>query len=224
MQTTRSFWRKLLKVEPDISAYQWFIDRIRENWIFIVGTAGSGGFMTYLAAITKWLEPWGPIGWGVIGLGSIIITNLGIAIAFYIYAVAKQRSVQLRYIESKIGSSSANILAPIHHNERINLVDFFHPFYKPTKQVRFENCDLMGPSNILIAGCMFDGCNFVDCETVIVLPDSQLRGVTFFEGCHFVNSRLYRCTLFMPMETYRTFPDLMKVGLPIISDGNAGEA
>lgn len=179
--------------------------------------------MTYLASITKWLEPWGPIAWGAVGLGSVLIANLGVAIAFYIYSLSRQRVVQARYVDAKINSSSVNVLAPIHQNERINLIDFFHPFYKPINQMRFENCDLMGPCNLALQeGCSFLGCNMEACEIVVVRPHVPITGATAFAGCQFINCRIFRATLLMNSATYNALPPLFKANVLVISDGTAG--
>ncbi len=216
-------WRRFLKIEPDISTWQWFVDRLRENWVLIVSAFGSGGVITYFAALSKWLEPWGPIGWASLGLASALVTFMIISISYYIYASAKQHSVSSDYVKLKIASASVNVLAPIHQNERIALVDFFHPFYKPSKFLQFENCDLMGPCNTFVIGATnFNGCKFFDCEMVIVKENILLMGAAIFDGCHFINCHLYRITLLVTAETYKKLPQAMKDGTPVISDGKTG--
>jgi len=127
------------------------------------------------------------------------------------------------YLKRKAQASTTNVLNPIHENERINLVDFYHPFYRPTENARFENCDLMGPAWINCDGCQFLHDGFFDCEIVIVRPDRPVGGASQFKFCTFTRSNFYRVTFLMNYESYKHFPDDFRAGIRVISDGRIGD-
>jgi hypothetical protein len=203
------------------SAFSWCSDWIVEHWPTLFAALFGGGGMTYLSIITGWIEPWGPVGWGAIGLSSFLISLIAIAIVYYIFAVAKQRSVQSDYVRRQLDAGRINVLSQVYQRERISVSQFFHPFFRKLKQVRFENCDLMGPCNIIVHGSFIDNCEFIDCEIIIARPDRPIKSAVIFEGCHFVNTRVFLVTLILPFTEYNRLSEKMK-GITVISDGRVG--
>ena len=78
---------RLLKIEPGVTLGQWLYDRITNNWAWLVALfAGSG--MSYLAVISQWIKPWGPIGYGAIGLVSALLIYLGLSYGYALISLA----------------------------------------------------------------------------------------------------------------------------------------
>jgi len=186
-------------------------------WLF--GIFGLAAIMTYLASITDWINAYGPLAWGGIGVATFVALTFGL----YLYGRYQANSAHADYVNRKAQASTTNVLNPIHENERINLVDFYHPFYRSTENARFENCDLMGPAWINCDGCQFLNDTFFECEIVIVRPDRPVRGANRFKFCTFTRSNFYRVTFLMNHVSYLQFPEDFRAGIPVISDGRIGD-
>ncbi len=138
------FFKRIFKIEPEITLGQWAYDRITNNWIWIVSIIGGGG-LSYLATITAWIKPWGPVGYGAVGLATALVIYLILSFGYSFIGRARERSAQADYIRSRARQSTVNVLAPVHSHEKIELSQFFNHFYLPTENVRFEDCNLIGP-------------------------------------------------------------------------------
>jgi hypothetical protein len=140
---------RLFKIEPGVTLGQWVYDRITNNWVWLVAAFGGGG-MSYLAAISEWIKPWGPVGYGAAGLGFGLLIYLIVTYGYAAVGRARERNAQADYIRSRANLAGLNVLAPIHNHEKIELIQFFSHFYIPTENIRFEDCDLVGPATIVI--------------------------------------------------------------------------
>lgn len=199
-------------------AFSWAIDQAIERWPSIVILVG-GSIMSYLAAISHWLAPYGPVAWGAVGIASVLV----LALIYWLYGTARVKIGVSDYVRAKAQTAAVNVLAPTHNNERIDLPQFFHPFYKPTEHVRFENCELFGPASLVIDGCTIVNSGFFDCELVIARPDRPIKGAMVFKHCTITRCSLFRVTFLMKYDTYKNLPDEMKKGLVLISDGRIGD-
>jgi hypothetical protein len=108
-------------------------------------------------------------------------------------------------------------------NEKVELSDFYHPFFRPVQNVRFEDCDLFGPCLAFVDGCNLSFCEFHDCEYIIARTDRPVLGATRFVNCTFYRCRLYRVTFILNYEAYKSLPYALKAHLPVISDGRIGD-
>jgi hypothetical protein len=139
------------------------------------------------------------------------------------FAHARSQLALAKYAREKASASGTNTLAPTHEHERIELWTFYHPFYRATENVRFENCELFGPANIAAQDCAFVDGEFHECEIIIVRPDRPVKGAMLFRRCNFVRFRLYRATFLMNIETYNSLPAEMRASVRVISDGRIGD-
>ena len=201
---------------------------IQSLWSFLVDLAinhyptvlsvvfGTG--MIYLASISKWLEPYGPVAWGGVGIISVFLLSL----AFYWAGWARRHFAIASYAENKGKNSSVNTLSPTHTHERINLGDFYHPYLEPTSQVRFQDCHIYGPALVAMFGAGYlSGVKLPDCD-VVILSDEQMRGksrpplgAVLFVGCTFINCSFYRVTFLLPQAEYEGNPAWKT--LPVVS-------
>jgi hypothetical protein len=199
------------------AALTWIVGQAINNWPAIVVIAG-GSLMGYLAAISDWLASYGPVAWGGVGLISI-----GVMVGIYfLYGVAKSRVALADYTKGKTIAVSTNVRASTHREEKLNLIDFYHPFFEALENVRFDDCDLFGPASIIIEGGTFLRCAFIDCELVIVRSDRPVKGATVFRHSTFDRCKLYRITFLMNLPAYHANPEMRK-HMPVISDGRAGD-
>lgn len=196
----------------------WLADQAIEHWVTILSVVG-GGLMSYFASISNWLSPYGFVAWGGVGVVTILLLSL----AFFLFGVAREKVTIANYTMAKSTATGTNTLASVHQDERIDLSTFYHPYFRATEDARFENCELFGPALIFADGCNFLHGSFIDCEIVIVRPDRPVKGVMAFKHCSFVRFTLYRATLLMNIEMYKSLPDEVKKMVPIISDGRVGD-
>ena len=175
--------------------------------------------MSYLASISGFLEPYGPVVYGVVGLLSLLL----FALVYWIYGMAISKVALAGYTKRKTEASGASVLSPVQENRQLNLADFYHPYFRSTENVRFENCDLMGPALVHIDGCNLRDGGMVDCEIVIARPDRGIKGAVAFKFCTFVRCHFYRATFVLSIDQYRNFPDYFRQNVPVISDGRIGD-
>jgi hypothetical protein len=213
---------RLFKIEPGISLGQWLYDRITNNWTWLVAIFGGGG-LSYLAAISEWIKPWGLVGYGAVGLVAALLIYLVLTTGYAAIGKARERNAQAEYIKGRSHQVSVNVLAPVHDYEKIDLIQFFSHFYLPTENVRFENCNLMGPFMIAIDGCQFLNCRFIDCEIVIARSDRPVKGATMFKFCTLVRCKIFRVTFVMNYDAYKKMPAEFRTGVAVISDGRIGD-
>lgn len=200
-------------------AWGWVLDKIIEHWPVLLTTVIGGGGMSYFAYLTDFLRPYAPFSWGSVGLLSMLI----ISACYLLYASAKEKSAISNYTDKKSSVIGANVLAPTHQDERIDLMIFYHPYFKLTENVRFENCELMGPAYIHLDGCTLSTCTLNDCEIVIVRPDRPVKGVIAFKHCVFFRCYFYRVTWLMNYDNYKALPPEIRSATTIISDGRIGD-
>jgi hypothetical protein len=201
------------------SIFSWLGDKFIEHWPVLFAVFVGGGGMSYLASITHWISAYGPAAWGGVGILTILILSF----TYFLYANARMKLSSAEYQRRKGEIYGTNVLSPVHENERISLADFYHPFFRPTENARFENCDLMGPALVAVNGCNFLHGSFIDCEIVIAREDRPVKGAMMFGFCTFLRCRLYRVTFIVNIKQYRNFPADMRAGVPVISDGRIGD-
>ena len=199
--------------------WEWLLDKFIEHWPTVAATIFAGGGMTYLASITDWLHEYGPVAWGGIGLFAMLITSC----TYWLFGSGRKNMAIAEFSKSKAETSGVQVLAPGHTNEKINLVDFYNPFFKSTSNVRFENCHLIGPAFVLDSGGTYDEVAFIECEVVIIRQDRPIVGAMKFERCAFLRCHLYRVTLAMSLDKYEKWPEDLRKGLKVISDGRIGD-
>jgi len=175
--------------------------------------------MAFLGSISDSLNQYGPIAWGVAGLLAILL----IAVAFALFGYWSEKTAIADYARKNAIAISTNPLSQVHNTEQIMISDFFHPYHKIYENIRFENCDLIGPGIVFSESGSFDNCHWSDCQIVIIRTDRPITGAIHLKrpvilGCH-----LYRITFLMTIVQYQLMPAIMQGGLPVISDGRVGD-
>lgn len=200
------------------SGLDWLVDFAVEKWPYILAAVG-GTVMTVLAAVTKWLAVYGPVAWGAIGIASFLILAGGLRVI----ATAQQILAHNRFAKKREQTTGINPLDDHFSRQRINLADFFHPFYKPTRLAKFQDCEVFGPAVIIIMSGTLDGCTFNGCEAVIVKRQVMVIGAIAFEKCTFERCAFYRVTFLLVKELYLHMMEQSRGDrMPVISDGTAG--
>lgn len=187
-------------------------DKLVENWQpLLVSLFGSGG-MTYLASISNWLRPYGPVAWGMVAL----LTLIGFALIFMAYAWGRHRLTMANLLTIKASTSKGNILAPAHEYEYLDLGEFYLPGVMSVSNKRFEHCHLLGPLSVVLAEhCTIAHCGFVDCDVVVVDEGAGLSNVLVFKDVNILHSRIQNVTFVMGAAQWKLTSGLHS--LPVIA-------
>ena len=102
----------------------WIWDWLIEHWPAL-SVAGVLSGMTYLAAISQWLNAYGPVAWGFAGLLGALIT----ALIYWVYAFAAQKIAVSAFV-AQVSKPADNInpLEDAFHKRRIKIQDLVDPF------------------------------------------------------------------------------------------------
>ena len=192
--------KRILKIESGVSLWQALADHFTDHILEWVMSLSGGALMAYLSALSAWVNAWGPIGWGAIGILSFLILMLGISIGSYLRAGADSKRALAKFTESTLKTASVNVLLDNFASQRINLSDFYHPFFKSIKYAKFTKCEIFGPAMMLPTQCTFDKILFQDCDVVIVNIPATAHTLTRFESCTFDQCSFYRITLFVSRD------------------------
>jgi hypothetical protein len=200
------------------SGWAWISDWLIDHWPQIVWIGGASG-MTYLASITVWLNNYGPVAYGAVGLSTYLIFMIGYAI----YGIARKKIALSRLADERWKAGSINPLEGNFNKRRIKLSDFFDPFYKSIQTAKFQDCELLGPSNVYLMGCTLSHPTFSSCQVVIIEQGKKVIGVTAFENCIFERCKFYHTIFYFTRSQYIDTKGKSGKGIEVISDGKAGD-
>lgn len=195
------------------SLVEWVIEYRSAIWA-MVGTT----LMSYVGAITDRVAAYGPAGIALFGIAAGYLLVLMALLASVVHA----KYTRTRLMRHHAESATVNVLADDFRNIRIRLSDFFHPYFQATTGARFQDCEMIGPSNVVILDhCSLDDCGFIDCQAVIVKTDVALKGASGFRKCAFSRCKFFGATFFLPKDLYDR---MIEMGadpkhFPIISEG-----
>jgi hypothetical protein len=193
-----------------------------EHWLDIALVFSASGAMAWLSSFSEQVSAYGPFGYGVVAAVTMIASVTG----YYLLQLAGFYRWNRGYLERAARSQTVNVRAPSHINSRMHLYEFYHPGCQPVPNVLFENCDLIGPSAVLLKAGQTINCTFIDCEIVVMSPKRRTKCAVTFQNCQFVRCTFYRVVLLISVEQYHFWvannPEIC-TGTPVISDGTVGE-
>lgn len=215
----KRLYEQVLRIEPGISLGQWIYERLTNNWMLLLSLSGGSG-MGYLASITTALEPYSPVVYGAIGLGAFFGVWVLAAFAGFLRAAAGKRRAERETIEKWTERVHAfNPLAREFTSQRIRLADLAHPISKLIDGKRLINCEVLGPSNLVMSrNSKLEGVTFYNCTVVILRPDIvnnvPLANAIGFKDSHMLGGSLWNCTIFAPPQMAEAF---IRIGLGFLS-------
>jgi len=173
----------------------WAWDWAIEHWPALTLAIVSGGGMTYLAAVSQWLNQYGPVAWGFAGL-----IGLGLAaLVYWLYSSAVHRLAMSAYVGLLSKTSDAiNPLDNVFNRRRIKIQDLIDPFTHEVRGKTFTDCDLVGPANIFFEGVgTLNGVGFYNCNCVLANRNFVPNTISRFTDVHIIRGRIIAATLFM---------------------------
>jgi hypothetical protein len=187
---------------------EWFLsglsrlrDAILDNWasvLLIAVTTGAAGWFT---AATEFMSPYAPFSWVAASLIALFLMSSSLALFGYF----RSRMSLVEFEAKRADTRLVNPLSGNFENQRIDLDNFFHPFFKPTTGARFRNCDLFGPAICMVVRSSLNRCSFIECDVVIMLDKVPSRTSTGFVSCTFENCNLFRVMLLMSQDQFDNF-------------------
>lgn len=152
------------------AGFKWMVDYAIEHPVQIAIVIGSGT-MTLLAYISSFLNQYGPVAWGAVG----ILTMLLLAVMAMIVALAMSAFAKAQYLKViTFEPHSTNPLKSQFERERLRIGDFYSPFGILNENKHFNDCEIQGPgSAIFIGNGSVDSCNFMRCDFVVVKKANQ---------------------------------------------------
>ncbi|WP_313731353.1 hypothetical protein [Pseudomonas sp.] len=174
----------------------------------------SGAVGVYLASITTWINSQGPIIYACI----FAILFLSYMLGNLLWLSIKKRKLILEIATTLSKPGDANPLQTKFIHQRIKLSDFFSPFLTEHQEKQFENCEFVGPGNILLRGSLLDKVTFNTCQIILINKETKsVRDVTIFRDCRIFKTTISGCTLFMSATEYNKLPPDLRAGIPVIS-------
>lgn len=150
-----------------------------------------GGFAipAWAAAVTDWLNVWGPISWVASGLVGMLVVFISIAL-WGIY----KRSAAVAQYQQAIAQPPRHV-NPLRNDftdEVIELSEFFHPLDKLHAGKTFRRCKIYGPGVMMFTNHMnLFNPRMQMCDLIEVVEGPAFSVVGFergtFEDCSFFN-------------------------------------
>jgi len=154
----------------------------------------------YLSSTVAWINQYGAFGWVVSG----VLAFLAGSVALLCLATAWGGFERSRATRKWMGDvSQVNPMRPSFQSERISISDLAHPIDNTIKGKVFNQCELIGPSNVFfLTGNSVNNPLFMNCDTVIIKDDCFLNNVVKIVNCSFIGGEIWNCTFFMPQSMY----------------------
>jgi hypothetical protein len=175
----------------------------------IIGWAMSFALPAWAAHAVGLFRSWAPLSWviaGFAGAGFFVMCYLGFALARKIIV---RSQVEKTYRDRLDGIDP---MADRFVRQRIKLLDLASPIDGTITGKTFEDCELIGPANIVIMSSApgrggFDTVNFIDAAAVLVREDAMIANCIVLQDCIVRRCKVHRVTMFMPVSAYQFMVD-----------------
>ncbi|WP_370236468.1 hypothetical protein [Brevundimonas sp.] len=196
-----------------------WLDWLAKAWPLLGALFGASA-LSWLASAAIWLNAYGPLAWGLVFLITFLVLYGIFLLGVHVTSKARERRVQSAYTERVVASATVNPLDRLFAGKRIDMRDFYHPFFKWHVRPTFRDSEVYGPANVALRGSpTFERCLFHDCEIVIVRPGVPAMGVIGLDSPVFEGSQLYRLTFFVTAEDAGFFTMVSNGQMRIVSQG-----
>ena len=166
---------------------------------------GPGGLMasTALAVWAVWatdaLALYAPFSY----VAALILTPVLLAAGYLMYAKAAERRQFVRFREIAFEVSHINPMEDVFRKQRIRVIDLAAPIGGQIKGKTFNDCDLIGPVNVMFSNnCTFHGNSGNGVDGLIVREEKFPTNGFGFDACAFRNCRFYLMTFMVPETQY----------------------
>lgn len=193
--------KRLSLVDSALSIGQW----IWSKGAAFLASATGATLIGYLASATAWIDQWGPVAWGLIGLLAFVLLLWSIAGAQFWLATAKLKRAQARIAERSADTALINPLDSRYLDKRIALYDLRSPMGEPVAGRVFEKCELIGPAVIVLIGNSGPAGSFQSNELfnveLVKVQDTAISAIPnkiILSGCNVINCKIYNVLFLVP--------------------------
>jgi membrane protein implicated in regulation of membrane protease activity len=184
-------------------------DRLQTSitiWGLIAGSAMTSTVFVWVARATAWLDAWGPIAWlaaGAIGvLAFLCFAIVCVALSQAIFLARYQRRLYKR-------PDAIDTMQTQYHGKRIVLETLFPPFPGYLEGRTFENCDIIGPLNIIPLGTSIAKSNYVSTDYILVTPEAlnagRIYNARIIKDSRFIDCRFYNISILISDLAYNVY-------------------
>lgn len=165
----------------------------------------------YLSRSVAFISQFGAFGWWTVG----ILTFVLVSAAFLCIALAWERLATMRALKNwQVNTQSVNPLRNAFDGERISIAHLAHPITHRIERKSFNNCELVGPANVVFDGNgVVSGITFMDCDFVVIRENIHIKNILVFNGCSLLGGTIWNCTVFLTQQTWEG----LAAGLPGIT-------
>jgi hypothetical protein len=189
-------------------------------WGTLGGTTISGIVVGWVAYATKILKPYAPVSWVLAAFVGAIFFCLVLLLAMQIWNASIRATASRRFYES---GERINPTQNVFQAVRVKISDLTPPVGQKITGKTFVDCEIVGPSNIVLSGTTRltdSGFDHLDC---IILNGH----VPVFNGVEFNNCSFLRCNFFLisvlvPEPFVSTFEAGFQGGIQWLSDPRIG--
>lgn len=177
------------------------LDTVAATAKFIIPASFTGAIVGWATWFAGLFQQYAPASW-------VIAAVLGAAVGALIILLAvlsRERLQIIRFRNNVFAASQINPLDPMFTARRLRIVDLAPPVGAFIDNKTFTDCEIIGPANVMFAGCSFvgSGGNIVD-GIVIKSGFSPLNGFGF-RNCTFTRCRFYLMTFMIPEPEFEFF-------------------
>ena len=188
------------------------VDLLSQYWTAILSIGGAG-VVGALAYATEVFNAYAPFSWIAIGV-----------LTFFLLSIALRALAQARllfhYIRIKRRSTEVDAVNPLEYTfqrRRINVTQLLPPVGNQINSRTFVDCDIVGPSNILVVDCVFQGVGGSAVDAVLYTTDNFPKNCTVFRNCTFRDCRFFSLTFIVPISIIGQFAQHNFTGLNWLS-------
>lgn len=142
-----------------------------------------------------------PLSWIIAGMGGFLVFCIG----YFFASLARRWAIRSKYDDRAMSKGSfVNPTERVFEKQRIFLNDFALPSNPFIQGKTFIDCEIIGPSNILLAaGNNIKEPMLPDCDAAVLPPETQIHNSYSFVGCTFQRCSFQRITFFVSAQEYQ---------------------
>ncbi len=181
-------------------AWSWFWEH-SGNIVTFIGWLVSFGIPAWIGYLTDWVAAYGPIGWLICGaMGVLVTATISVLIAWARHMFINA-SIQKKFYQTadRINPMQSHFL-----RNRIKLEDLLPPGIGWVEGKTFEDCDLVGPLNILTIDVTMHGNFFESVDHIEIAADTlyNIKNARVFKDCTFRKCRFYNVSFLINEVNY----------------------
>lgn len=187
--------KKLRDLLQEFSAYLSF-------WPLFGGTAVMSAVTGLAAWATKQLEEWAPLSYLVAAVAGAIVFVAIFGAAVVIRNAMIMGSIRRRFYE---GGERIDPMKRQFDRQRVKIADLAPPMGGPIKEKTFEECEILGPANIVLLGTgssMLAGNTFSKTDAISTADGAQPNTAVIFLNCRFINCHFFEVAIFLHEGVY----------------------